>query len=668
MKKVVRNTPSRKDIQAKVALALEKGLGKSLTGKNPSLSKESLPKEKQQFIQDRLVRNAKNRKRFNNRPSKIIVDTTMANVEIPTYSVQSQEQSTPIWFRKNKENIKVSIIVPMYKSRDVIIDLVKSWPIDDGIDSEFIFVDDNCPELSKEAVIKAWNSRKKEITQPIGKVICNKTNAGYGGACNSGAKHANGEFLIFLNADTELTKGWVQPMLDLFEDPKVGIVGNLQLKRGGGHNETIDSAGSEWRWGDNSFVHIGRHSYKRRNIQKPFTIKEAPADVLEISEREMVTGCCFAIRKSLFEYIGGFNPNYRIGYWEDSEICMNVRELGYKVMFTPKSIIYHKLGHTGSGGHKYFHHNKNYFKSKWINSGRLHELLIPPEPRPTINSILVKRSNATGDALVATGVCSALKKKYPEAKIMFSSFFPEIAANNPYIDQFIPVGQINKVTPDVFYNLDLCYEWRPNVNILDAYAEACGVKAKDCTLFLAREEFNKFDLPEDFIVIHPGKTNWAGRDWPHENFIELSTKLQRMGYKIVSVGKHTEEVIPCDVDTRGQTNIFQLAWIMSKAKLFIGIDSFPMHVAQIADIPGISFFGCIDPKLRIYNQKMMAITAKNLSCLGCHHRHPAPSTVTKACETRTLDCIKMVSVTDMLNVVKSMLKEPSKDDIVSLLG
>lgn len=662
--KNTRDTPSRKIIQEKIAAALSKGLAKSAVPKNP-LQQES----KQKLVQDRLVRNAKNRKRYNNRPKQIFLDATsnVLTADVPIFSTQFSEYPTPNWFRKNEE-VNVSIIVPMYKSREVIVDLIKSWPLNYSVNSEYIFVDDNCPESSKDTAIKAWNSRKKEIVQPIGKIICNKTNGGYGVACNSGAAVAKGEFLIFLNADTELTKGWIQPMLDLFEDKKVGIVGNLHLKRGGNWDETIDSAGSEWRWGDNSFVHIGRHSYKKRGVPRPMKINETPSDMLIVAEREMVTGCCFAIRRSLFEYIGGFNPNYRIGYWEDSELCMSVRELGYKVMFTPKSVIYHKLGHTGSGGHKYFNHNKNYFKNKWVNSGRLHDLLIPAEPKPAIESILVKRSNATGDALVATGVCSALKKKYPDAKIMFSSLFPDVAANNPYIDEFVPIGNITKTTPTVFYNLDLSYEWRPKVNILDAYAEACGVKAKDCTMFLAKEEFKKFELPNDFIVIHPGKTNWAGRDWPHENFVELATRLQKLGHKIVCVGKHSEDAIPCELDTRGQTNIFQLAWIMSKAKLFIGIDSFPMHVAQIANIPGISFFGCIDPKLRIYNKKMVAITAKDLSCLGCHHRRPAPSTVTKTCETRTLDCIKMVSVNDMLDVVKSMLKEPSKDDIVSLMG
>jgi hypothetical protein len=110
-----------------------------------------------------------------------------------------------------------------------------------------------------------------------------------------------------------------------------------------------------------------------------------------------------------------------------------------------------------------------------------------------------------------------------------------------------------------------------------------------------------------------------------------------------------------------------LADVMSKAKAFIGIDSLPMHVAQAFDVPGISFFGCVWPESRIYSDKMRGINAKNLSCLGCHHRKPAPSTVTKVCETGTLNCIKNVSVNDMWNSVQDLLEE-IKNGSVSFLG
>lgn len=678
-KKIVKKNESRKSQQEKIKEALSKKptasylnrIGMSISQSNQLAGNISEDKEK--LLKERLVKNAKNRKRFSNRPLSVIVqdvfidDTQSLTTQSPSNETisSSNEFPTPDWFT-NKEPVDVSVIIPLYKSDKVIKDLIENWPLENQLKVEIIFIDDQCPNDSKNVVLNAWKLREKEISYPIGKILVNKNNIGYGQTCNAGVKVALGKFLIFLNADTVVTPGWVEPMIELLNDDKVGLVGNLHLKEGGLHDQTIDSAGSEWRWTEKTFSHIGRHSYKKKNIANPFHPKNAPKDLLEVSEREMVTGCCFAMKKELFDYIGGFNPNYRIGYWEDSEICLNVRELGYKIMFQPNSVIYHKLGHTNSGGHRYFLSNRQYFMNKWVKSHRIDNLLLSENRKndvDQVNRILIRRSNAHGDALVATGVCAALKKKYPKARIMFCTLFPEIICQNQYIDEFIELKRINQVKFDVYYNLDYCYEWRPNVDIMTAYAEAVGVKVEDCKLHMVPQELKTY-IPKKYIVIHAGKTDWVGRDWPHDNFIKISDMLMDNGYNVVSVGKYTEKEIPCTVDLRGKTSLSELAWVMSKATAFIGIDSLPMHVAQAFDVPGVSFFGCIKPSSRIYSKKMHGITANNLACLGCHHRKPAPSTVTKICETKDLACISGVSVNQMWSKINKVLKEINASNIV----
>ena len=638
---------TRKDIQEKIRIAM-----KSKPTQSYLLSMGVKNPNHEEAIKEKIVRNAKNRKRFSLKRPQTIKEYKLDLNSVPAISYSCEEFKTPPWFR-NIKKVDVSIIIPLYKSKDVVLDLIKNWKLECDLSYEIIFVDDCCPENSRNAVLSAWSARREELKVCVGKIILNKANGGYGAACNNGASFAQGDYLIFLNADTLVTNKWIEPMIELFKDQKVGLVGNLQLKKGGGLDGTIDSAGSEWRWGDDSFVHIGRHSYHKKQIGTPYTMENSPVDILLTAEREMVTGCCFSIPKALFDYIGGFNPNYRIGYWEDSEICMNVKELGYKIMFTSKSVIYHKLGHTGSGGHKYMNANANYFKNKWVNSGRLHKVLNLPEIPPKINTILIKRTHAHGDALVATGVCAALKKQYPDVKIIFSTIHSDVIENNPYIDEFVEIGKINSEKYDLFYNLDLSYEWRPKVNILKTYAEFCGVKKEDCEIYLPEEPVQ--GMIENYIVIHAGKTNWAGRDWPSENFYKLSELFRSMGEKVVCVGKYTEDDIPCDVDLRGKISIPQMHWVLKNAKLFVGIDSFPMHVAQVAKTQGIAFFGCVTPELRLFSPNMTGITAKNLSCLGCHHLKQAPSTATTTCITKNLDCIKMVSVEDMFELAKKKL-------------
>lgn len=674
-KNIVRQNATRKTQSEKLQAALAKKPTAShfnTQGISPLQMEQlsGISTEGQKLLKSRIVKNSKNRNRFTKRPNIISTypDETTYMESSGIINGHSTEWSTPTWFR-TKEPVDVSIIIPLYKSDVVIKDLISTWPIEKSkYTVEIIFVDDQCPNKSKNVALQSWILRKDEIKSPVGKIICNSNNKGYGQACNAGAAVASGKYLIFLNADTKVTSGWIDPMIDLFSDPTIGLVGNMQLKEGGSHDGTIDSAGSEWKWNDMSFVHIGRHCYHKQGISGPFKLDNAPQDLLEVGEREMVTGCCFAMPNSLFQYIGGFNPNYKIGYWEDSEICLNVRELGYKIMFQPKSIIYHKLGHTSSGGHKYFGHNKLYFMNKWVKSHRLDNLLLT-ESRSTkqepVNRILIRRSSAHGDALVAAGVCAGLKKKYPNSHIMFCTLFPEVICGNPFIDELVEVRNINQTPFDVFYNLDFCYEWRPNINILTSYAEAVGVRKEDCKVCMVPQPIKS--LPDDFIVIHAGRTDWVGRDWPHENFIELSNRLMAAGETIVAVGKYTEGQIPCNIDLTSKTSIAQMAFVMSKAKAFIGIDSLPMHVAQAFDLPGISFFGSVYPESRIYSNNMSGINAKNLSCLGCHHRKPAPSTVTKNCETGTLNCIKEVSVNDMWHKVQELLEKVNNGSF-SLLG
>jgi len=319
------------------------------------------------------VRSIKGGKQKNRRPARVARSRIANKATLSEVNPQPREWAVPDWFR-NDTPVDVSIIVPLYKSQDVIKGQIETWDLDkDGITKEIIYCDDNCPNKSHLAVLKCWEKRKKELKHPIGKIIVNSNNGGYGPNCNIGAKHAKGKYLIFLNADCRLTKNWIKPLVDRIKtDSKIGIVGNLQLSHDG---KTIDSAGSEWNWKTNSFQHIGKHIYNGSTIKMPFRTDKAPKDIFVACEREMVTGCCFIIPKKLFNDIGGYDEEYRIGYWEDSEMNLTVRAEGYKIFYEPKSRIMHHSGHAGAGGHKFMHHNKMLFRKRWIDNGRINEMV-----------------------------------------------------------------------------------------------------------------------------------------------------------------------------------------------------------------------------------------------------------------------------------------------------
>lgn len=561
----------------------------------------------------------------------------------------------PIEGTYTQDEVDVSVIIPLYKSRKVIHEQVMRWT-KDRLRTEIIYVDDQCPEKSTAAVFQSWNSRpdKKDF---IVKVILPNGNRGFGMACNLGAYYALGKYLIFLNADTTTTPNWIEPIVEALKDENVGIIGNLQIKEGGQWHGTVDSAGSEWNWDYSNFIHLGRHQHEGELIEEPFHWNDAPKEIMKPDEREMVTGCCFGIRKALFDEVGGFDCRYRVGYWEDSELCMTVREKGYKILFEPKSVVFHKLSHSEQGGHNFHHSNKDIFDNKWVASGRIDKHVKQKRivPQTKIASIIVQRKEAHGDVLMASGVCYPLKLKYPKAKIYFRTKCPEVLVNNPYIDDVI--GMDENIQHQLLINLDLAYERRPFTNILQSYADEAGVKVTDCSVTIEPKD-TEFPLPDNYVVFHAGITAWVGRNWNSEGFSEIARRLKEHGFEIVTVGGKGDHLMPGSIDLRAKTTIPELAYVMHDAQAFVGIDSFPMHVAQVMNLKGVAFFGSIKPETRIVNKNMVGVTANPLqvACLGCHHMKFAPATVTNKCKTGTLDCETQFTVEEMWEKVKSCLK------------
>jgi GT2 family glycosyltransferase/ADP-heptose:LPS heptosyltransferase len=621
-------------------------LNKIITNQTPTV-------EPVQPVQRRVIRNVRKKRAMERRPATAIMPYTEAKSD-PAPMPEAYLYSVPEWFTP-KTKPKISVIIPLFKSNAVVTDQIKTWIHEKDIDVEIIYVDDNCPTNSKATVLKAWEDRGEK--KPVGKIVANRENVGYGRACNVGALHASGDYLIFLNSDTKVTEGWIKPMLDLFDNPKVGIVGNLHLKEGGPHHNTVDSAGSAWNWSSMYFEHIGRHHYKGAHLSQPFAYPNLPEDLRGVSEREMVTGCCFMTPAKVFNEVDGFDPRYRIGYWEDSDLCMKVRELGYKILFQPRSIIWHKLSHSGAAGHAHYRENTDFFRNRWYNSGRVDKLLFTPRPGgpPVVKNILVKRIAANGDVLMATSILPALKKKWPKATITFWTGCEQILFGHPMIDKIVSFNP--KQQFDYVVNLDLAYEYHPTWSILKSYAFEAGVPVEDCKAYMATKPL-RWQLPKPYIVMHAKREEgfgWAGRNWKGDRFTDIADRLRKEGHNIVLVGGPGDWQLPHDLDLRGRTNPQELAAIMKDASFFVGMDSMPMHMAQIFGVPGVVFFGSILPKYRLTGSRLHPINATHLDCLGCHHKSKPPSIGTSSCARGDFACEYDITVDMFWNKIKEVM-------------
>jgi O-antigen biosynthesis protein len=182
----------------------------------------------------------------------------------------------------------------------------------------------------------------------------NKRNSGFIDTCNRGAELASGEFLVFLNNDTTLTPGWLDALIEVFErDRRAGIVGarlvypDGRLQEAGG---IIFSDGSGWNYG---------------REQQP----DSPQYAF-VSEADYVSGACLAIRADDFRALGGFDTRFRPAYYEDTDLCFQIRAKGKKVIYQPASVVIHHEGATSgtdesSGAKRYQAINREKFQEKW---------------------------------------------------------------------------------------------------------------------------------------------------------------------------------------------------------------------------------------------------------------------------------------------------------------
>jgi GT2 family glycosyltransferase len=155
-------------------------------------------------------------------------------------------------------------------------------------------------------------------------VISPARNLGFAGGCNEGARHATGDALVFLNPDTVVAPGALDELIRPLADSTIGIVSaRLRLLD---RPELLNSAGNE--------VHV-------TGIAWAGLYGEPAERVTELREVAFPTGAAMAIRRELFEELGGFTEELFM-YQEDLELGWRVRLRGLRVVVNPAADVYHE--------------------------------------------------------------------------------------------------------------------------------------------------------------------------------------------------------------------------------------------------------------------------------------------------------------------------------------
>ncbi len=231
-----------------------------------------------------------------------------------------QEAALGITLKTSSEPL-VSVIIPIFGKCDYtlrcLISIATNSP---QVPFEIILVNDCSPDNSEE-VLKAVKGLQ---------VISNLENQGFIRSCNIGALAAKGEYLCFLNNDTEIVSDWLDALVQTFEEfPGTGLAGSKLVYPDGKLQEAggiIWQDGSAWNFGRNQDPSLPVYNYAR--------------------EVDYCSGASIMVPKALFAELGGFDEHYLPAYCEDADLALKIRSRGYRVIYQPLSVAIHHEGIT----------------------------------------------------------------------------------------------------------------------------------------------------------------------------------------------------------------------------------------------------------------------------------------------------------------------------------
>ena len=240
---------------------------------------------------------------------------------------------------------RVSIIIPAHDHFDYTIRCVASvLKNSKNIAYEVIIGDDASSDDT---------GRIEEVISGI-KVVRSKENLQFVKICNRAAQEAKGEYLYFLNNDTQVLSGFMASMVSLLDrSESIGIVGSKLIYPDGTLQEAggiVRNNGGGWQYGRGQNPDLPQFNYVR--------------------ETDYVSGASMMIRKSLWDRLGGFDELFSPAYGEDADLAFRVRALGYKVVYQPESKVIHFEGISNGkslskGAKRYQLVNKAKFCKRW---------------------------------------------------------------------------------------------------------------------------------------------------------------------------------------------------------------------------------------------------------------------------------------------------------------
>jgi GT2 family glycosyltransferase len=249
----------------------------------------------------------------------------------------------------------VSIVIVTFNSERYIGPCLESiWRNSSYPNTEVIVVDNGSSDRTAQ-ILKWQAALHPELRLELG-----DQNLGFPAANNVGFRKAKGDYVVFLNADTIVTPGWIGRLIRHMKiDPSIGLLCAV-----------TNFAGNEVK------VPI---VYTDESSLELFAIYRAAKLCGETTELSMAPLFCAMIPRALFNEIGGLDETYGRGMFEDDDLSASVRKLGRRICVAEDCFIHHfgQASFSTLGTNDYeelFHQNRERFELKWRVSWQEHKL------------------------------------------------------------------------------------------------------------------------------------------------------------------------------------------------------------------------------------------------------------------------------------------------------
>lgn len=234
---------------------------------------------------------------------------------------------------KGKANLKLSIVILNYNTKDLLAKCLDSLKIAQGeVPFEVIISDNGSSDGSIELIKEKY---------PWVNLIAGVENLGFARGNNRASKRVNGELVLFLNSDTVVERNTLKETIKFLENNKdvAAVTCKIELPSGKLDKDARRSFPTPWV----ALTHFSRldRVFPRSRVFARYWYGYIDPDTTH--EVDVIQGAFFLVRKKVLDEVDWFEEDYFLD-GEDIDLCWKINNIGYKIIYYPKVKIIHVKG------------------------------------------------------------------------------------------------------------------------------------------------------------------------------------------------------------------------------------------------------------------------------------------------------------------------------------